>query len=259
MKVVILAGGWGSRLGNYTEFVPKPMLRIGTQPIIWHIIKIYSHQGFKDFIICLGVKGNVIKDYFAHYDLENSDFTINLSTKKMEYHDHHDVPDWNVTLIDTGINTFKGGRIKRVEKYLDPGVNMLTYGDGLADINLHDLLKFHKSHGKLVTITGVNPGGRFGEISEVHGKVLSFKEKPETSKSMINGGFMVFNEGMLSYLTPNEDCDFEIGPLERMAEKGEVMVYKHQGFWACMDNERDYSYLNDLWNKNKAQWKIWDR
>ncbi|NMC05036.1 MAG: glucose-1-phosphate cytidylyltransferase [Candidatus Lokiarchaeota archaeon] len=256
MKVVILAGGWGTRLGNYTEFIPKPMVRIGSQPIIWHIMKIYAHQGFKDFIICLGVKGNVIKDYFAHYELEHFDCTVDLKTMDIQYFRHEET-DWKVTLAETGLNTLKGGRIKRVEKYLDPGVNMLTYGDGVSDIDLKAILKFHKSHGKMVTITAVNLGSKFGEIDEKDGKVISFKEKPKISPSLVNGGFMVFNKEMLDYLTDKEDCDFEIGALDKLAEMGEVMAYKHRGFWACMDHERDVAYLTDLWNKNKAPWKIW--
>ncbi|MFX1388581.1 MAG: glucose-1-phosphate cytidylyltransferase [Promethearchaeota archaeon] len=257
MKVVILAGGWGTRLGSMAELIPKPMVRIGNKPILWHIMKIYSFFGFNEFIICLGVKGNVIKDYFYNYDMKNNDFTIDLSNGRIKFYDFKEEINWKVTLIDTGLNTLKGGRIKRIEKYLDSEINMLTYGDGLADINISRLLEFHKSHGKLLTITGVHAPSRFGEISEKNGKILLFREKPQTSIGLINGGFMVFNRKFLSYLTPDEDCDLERGPLEELAAIGEIMVYKHEGTWGCMDHERDVEYLNDIWNKDKAYWKIW--
>ncbi len=256
MKVVILAGGWGTRLGQLSEIIPKPMVNIGNKPILWHIMKIYSTYGYNKFVICLGVKGDIIKDYFFHYE-KNNDFTINLSNGSIEYHKNHEEINWEVTLIDTGINTLKGGRIKRVEKYLDPDTNMLTYGDGVAEINIPELIKFHKSHGKIITVTGVHTPSRFGEIIEESGKVLSFQEKPQTSVGLINGGFMVFNNELLDYLTPEESCDFERGALEQLAKEGEVVVYKHKGEWECMDHQRDAIYLNKLWNNNQAFWKIW--
>jgi glucose-1-phosphate cytidylyltransferase len=257
MKVIILAGGWGTRLGHLTELIPKPMVKIGSKPIIWHIMKIYSFYGFNDFIICLGVKGNVIKDYFYHYNIKNNDFTINLSNRDIKFHDDQINEQWKVTLIDTGLNTLKGGRIKRIEKYLDSDTNMLTYGDGVANIDILKLLDFHKSHGKILTITGVHAPSRFGEIREKNGKILLFREKPQTSVGLINGGFMVFNNEFLNYLTPNEDCDLERGAFEELANEGEIMVYKHEGNWGCMDHERDVSYLNKIWNKRSAYWKIW--
>ena len=257
MKVIILAGGWGTRLGRQTEDIPKPMVPIGNKPILWHIMKIYSHYGFNDFIICLGVKANVIKNYFSHYEIINCDFTIDMSNRDVKYHNYHEENDWKVTLADTGLNTLKGGRIKRIEKYLDSDVNMLTYGDGVADLDINKLLEFHKAHNKIVTITGVHPPARFGELIEKDGKIELFQEKPQTSIGLINGGFMVFNKEMLDYLTPDEDCDFEHGPLEELAKKGEVMVYKHDGKWECMDHERDVTHLNKLWYENKAFWKVW--
>ncbi len=258
MKVIILAGGWGTRLNRRTELIPKPMVKIGNQPILWHIMKIYSHYGFNEFIICLGVKGDIIKDYFANFDIRNNNFTIDLSLGKFEFHDNQEKSNWKVTLVDTGLNTLKGGRIKRIEKYLDPNMNMLTYGDGVANINLKKLVEFHKSHGKTITITGVHPPSRFGELNEKDSKVLKFQEKSQTSIGLINGGFMVFNNNLLNYLTSDEDCDFEKGALDKLTEGGEVMVYKHLGNWECMDHERDVDHLNYLWNSNKAFWKQWE-
>lgn len=257
MKVIILAGGWGTRLGRITELIPKPMVKIGNMPILWHIMKIYSHYGFNDFIICLGVKGDIIKDFFYHFDVKNNDFKIDFSNGNIEFYNKREEKDWTITLIDTGLNTLKGGRIKRIEKYLDPDTNMVTYGDGVADINIKKLVEFHKSHGKIFTITGVHAPARFGEIIEKNGKVLLFEEKPQTSVGLINGGFMVFNNEFLDYLTPDENCDLERGILEELAGKGEVMVYKHEGNWECMDHERDVDHLNKIWNNNQAFWKIW--
>jgi len=257
MKTIILAGGWGTRLDGEDERMPKPMVSIGNRPILWHIMKIYSHYGFNEFIICLGVKADVIKNYFYNYEAINSDFTIDMSTGNIEYKVNHKEKKWKVTLVDTGLDTLKGGRIKRIGKYLDSDINMLTYGDGIADIDINDLIRFHKSHGKTVTISGVRPPARFGELIEKKGRVKYFKEKPQTSQGMINGGFMVFNKIMLDYLTEDEKCDFEIGPLEALAQNEEVMVYKHEGNWECMDHGRDVVHLSKLWNENKAFWKVW--
>ncbi|MHA1491983.1 MAG: glucose-1-phosphate cytidylyltransferase [Promethearchaeota archaeon] len=258
MKIIILAGGWGTRLGHLTELIPKPMVKIGNKPILWHIMKIYSYYGYNDFIICLGVKADIIKDFFYHLEMKTSDFTINLSNKNIQFHNKNDKENWKVTLIDTGLNTLKGARIKKVEKYLDSDTNMVTYGDGVADINLRELIAFHKSHGKIVTITGVHAPSRFGEIIQKDGKVISFKEKPQTSVGLINGGFMVFNKSFLDYLTPDENCDLERDALEKLTNEGEVMVYHHKGNWECMDHERDVIYLNNLWRNNKAFWKVWE-
>jgi len=257
MKTIILAGGWGTRMGQLAEIVPKPMVYIGNRPVLWHIMKTYSHYGYNDFIIALGVKGQVIKEYFYDFEALNSDFTVDLSTGKMIYHNKHKENDWKITLVDTGVNTLKGGRIKRVEPFLDDEINMLTYGDGVADIDINKLVNFHKYHGKTVTFTAVHPSGRFGEFEEKNNQVMSFEEKPIQGKVFINGGYMVFNRNLLDFLSPNEDCDFEFNALEKLAQKGEVMVYKHEGQWECMDHERDVVHLNTLWNENKAFWKIW--
>ena len=258
MKVIILAGGWGTRLGQQTEDIPKPMVPIGNRPILWHIMKIYSYYGFNEFIISLGVKAHVIKNYFLQYESYNEDFSIDMATKKIEYHSNHNEKDWKVTFVDTGLNTLKGARLKRVEEYLDDDINMVTYGDGVANININNLVEFHKSHRKTITVTGVHPPARFGELIEKEGQVISFEEKPQTSIGIINGGFMVYNRNLLDYLTEDENCDLEIGPIENLAKEGQVMVYKHNGNWECMDHERDVVHLNHLWNTNQAFWKVWD-
>lgn len=257
MKVIILAGGYGTRLGNISEIIPKPMVPVGNRPIIWHIMKIYSYYGFNDFIITLGYKGDVIKHFFCNYSTACSDFLVDMSNDNIKILNSHNEHDWKVALVDTDLNTLKGARIKRVEKYLDSDVNMVTYGDGVADINIKELLDFHKKHGKTITITGVHPPARFGELIEKNGKLISFKEKPQTSVGLINGGFMVFNKELLDYLSPDENCDLEVGTLEKLSKAGEVMVYKHNGQWECIDHERDLIHLNKLWNENKAFWKIW--
>jgi glucose-1-phosphate cytidylyltransferase len=256
MKIIILAGGWGSRLGKLSQTIPKPMVTVGGKPVLWHIMKIYSHYHISDFIIALGVKGDVIKEYFLNYHHINNDFTIDLNNNNIKYHNLSN-SNWTVSLIDTGLNTLKGGRLKMVESYLDSEINMITYGDGLADIDINKLLAFHKEHKKTVTITGVHPPARFGELIENNGSVVTFEEKPQSSVGLINGGFMVFNKNMFDYLTTDEDCDFEFGALEKLAAKGEIMVYRHDGKWECMDNERDVEHLNHLWETNKAFWKVW--
>jgi glucose-1-phosphate cytidylyltransferase len=257
MKTIILAGGLGTRLGQLTETIPKPMVPIGGKPILWHIMKIYSHYGFNEFIICLGVKASVIKSYFFEYEIINNDFTIDMSSGKIDYLNAHGENKWKVTLVDTGLDTLKGGRIKRAAKYLESDINMLSYGDGLSDVNIKKLLEFHKSHNKILTITGVHRPARFGEIVEEGGQVHTFTEKAKVSKELINGGFMVFNKKMLEYLKEDEDCDFEVGVMETLAKAGQVMVYKHEGNWDCMDHERDMVYLNQLWRESKAFWKVW--
>ena len=258
IKVIILAGGWGTRLGQLGELVPKPMVNIGNKPILWHIMKIYSHYGFNDFIISAGVKSHIIKNYFMNYDVYSKNFSKDFSTGEVIYENLSDKVDWQVSVVDTGLNTLKGARIKRLSKYLDEETNMLTYGDGIADINLTELLDYHNSHGKTVTISGVHPPARFGELIEKDGKVISFEEKPQTSVGLINGGFMVFNRKLLDYLSTDEQCDLEFGTLEKLTEEGEVMVYKHLGNWECVDNERDVIHLSKLWDNNQAFWKVWD-
>ncbi len=258
MKTIILAGGWGSRLGQLSEPKPKPMIYIGNRPILWHIMKIYSFYGYNDFIIALGVKGHLIKEYFYNFEVLNNDFTVDFASEKITFHSKHNETKWTVTLVDTGLNTLKGGRIKRVERYLDDDINMLTYGDGVADIDINKLVSFHKSHGKTITFSGVHPTGKFGEFEEKNNQVMNFREKPLSGKTFINGGFMVFNSNLLDYLSIDEEFDFETDALEKLADQGEVMVYKHEGYWECMDHERDVYHLNKLWNSRKAFWKMWE-
>jgi len=259
MKIVILCGGLGTRLREETEFRPKPMVNIGGRPILWHIMKIYAHYGFTDFILALGYKGEMIKNYFCNYELMNNDVTIELGKpEKIQFHQTHDETGWKITLADTGEKTLKGSRLKRVEKYIDGDTFMVTYGDGLANADISRLLKFHKSHGKYGTVTGINPASRFGELKIRGNNVESFIEKPRDTSGLVNGGFFVFNREIFDYLSPDENCDLEIGPLEEIARKGKLMVYKHTGFWACMDTLRDMDYLNSLWRQGKADWKVWD-
>lgn len=257
MKTIILAGGYGTRLGNITEAIPKPMVKIGNKPILWHIMKIYSYYGHKEFIISLGYKSEILKEYFYNYNVFNNDFTIELGTKKTELL-KQDETDWRVTLIDTGLNTLKGARIKRLEPYLDSDLNMITYGDGVSNINISELISFHKSHNKIITITGVHPPSRFGEIIVENGKLLSFVEKPQTSIGLINGGFMVFSKKLLEYLTEDESCDLESGTFSTLVREEQIMVYQHAGKWECVDTERDLNYLNKLWYENEAFWKVWE-
>ncbi|SHK36829.1 glucose-1-phosphate cytidylyltransferase [Desulfatibacillum alkenivorans DSM 16219] len=259
MQVVILCGGLGTRLREETEFRPKPMVNIGARPILWHIMKIYSHYGLNDFVLALGYKGEMIKEYFCHYEWVNNDVTLELGKpENMLIHDCHEEAGWRITLSNTGPKTLKGGRIKKIEKYIQGDTFMLTYGDGVSDVNIKGLLDFHKSHGKAVTLTGVSPAKRFGELKLDGNQVVSFQEKPDASEGLINGGFFVCNRKIFDYLTTEDDCDFEYGPLERLAEEGELMVYRHPGFWACMDTLRDMDYLNGLWDRNESPWKVWD-
>lgn len=258
MKVVIFCGGMGTRLKEETEYKPKPMVVIGSRPILWHIMKIYSFYGYNDFILCLGYKGEIIKEYFYHYEIMTNDFQVTLGNKndiKIFY--NHDEADWSVTLANTGKNALKGARLKRIERYIDSEIFMATYGDGVADINIGSLIDFHKSHGKIATLTGVKPLSRFGEL-QVEGKVVrEFAEKPQSAEGLINGGFFVFRKEIFNYLEDRENCDLEYGALEELAKRGELMVYRHGGFWACMDTIRDMEYLNRLYEGGKAAWKSW--
>ncbi len=258
MKVVILCGGLGARLREETEFKPKPMVEIGGRPILWHIMKIYDHYGFKEFALCLGYKGEMIKEYFYDYEVLNNDFTVELGDKKkIDIHSDHDEKGWKVTLADTGSRALKGARLKRVEKYIDDPVFMMTYGDGISDIDITSLLAYHRKHGKLATVTGINPASRFGELKIKGENVVSFSEKPKDGKSLVSGGFFVFGRGIFDYLSDDDNCDLETGALERVAKDGQLMVYEHKGFWACMDTIRDVEYLNELWNRKDAKWKVW--
>lgn len=258
MKVVILCGGMGTRLKEETEFRPKPMVHIGDCPVIWHVMKTYAHFGHSDFVLALGYKGEMIKNYFCHYELMNNDITIELGApEKTQIHQGHDESGWQITLADTGEKTLKGARLKKIKKYIDDDTFMVTYGDGLANVNINDLLEFHHSHGKLGTVTGINPASRFGELKIEGDQVDAFYEKPTDSDGYVNGGYFVFNRKIFDYLTEDDDCDLEVGALEKIASEGQLAVYKHKGFWACMDTIRDMDYLNRLWSENRAEWKLW--
>ncbi|MDI6751280.1 MAG: glucose-1-phosphate cytidylyltransferase [bacterium] len=256
MKVVLLCGGKGVRLKEETETKPKPMVEIGGRPILWHIMKIYSRFGFCDFILALGYKKNLIKNFFLNYEVMAQDFTIELGgLSKIELHNKHKETGWRITLVDTGEDTLKGARIKQVEGYIPDETFMLTYGDGVADIDLKKLLSFHNCHKKMATVTGVRPPSRFGEIKAKDGRVVSFSEKPQVSEGLINGGFFVFNRKVFDHLTEDPNCDLEKDVLEKLATSGELMVYEHSGNWECMDTLRDMEHLNYLWKKGEAFWK----
>ena len=255
MKVGILAGGVGSRLSEETQVKPKPMVEIGGRPILWHIMMHYAHYGFKEFVIALGYKGEVIKKYMVDYCSLNSNLTVNLGSGAVQIHDGYRA-DWTVELVDTGMPTLTGGRIKRLAPHLGNQTFMLTWGDGVSDVNLHDLLAFHRSHGKLATLTAVRPPARFGHI-ELHGdKVAEFSAKPQTREGWINGAFFVLEPGVFDYID-GDDTQWEREPLERLAKDGQLMAYCHTSFWQCMDTLRDKVFLEELWQSGNAPWKIW--
>ncbi len=259
MKVLLLAGGFGTRLSEETDIRPKPMVEIGGKPILWHIMKIYSHYGFNDFIVLLGYKGYYIKEYFTNYFMHQSDITVDMKNGSVEIHNNSSEP-WKVTLIDTGINTMTGARIKKAKKYIGDEPFMLTYGDGVADIDIDKLILFHKAHKKLLTMTSAQPDGRFGalEISNDN-KVLEFKEKPKGDGSWINAGFFVCEPKILDYISAGDDIVFEQEPLKNLAKDGEIFTYKHNGFWMPMDTLRDKIKLNEMYDNNKAPWMVWDK
>jgi glucose-1-phosphate cytidylyltransferase len=258
MKVVILAGGAGTRISEETDLRPKPMVEIGGKPILWHILKIYSYFGFNDFIICLGYKGYQIKEYFANYFLHQCDVTFDFGNSDKRIVHSHKAEPWKVTLIDTGLNTMTGGRIKRVEKYLDNETFMLTYGDGVSDISLKHLLSFHRAHGKFATVTSVQPSGRFGALNlDDDDKVVAFLEKPKGDGAWINGGFFVLEPEIFDYIEGDATI-WERDPLEHLARDKQLMAYKHDGFWKPMDTLRDKIELESLWNSSKAPWKAWE-
>lgn len=257
MKVVILAGGLGTRLSEETDLKPKPMVEIGGKPILWHIMKIYSHYGFNDFIICLGYKGYIIKEYFANYFLHHANVTIDLKENSIRVHDCR-VEAWKITLVDTGINTMTGGRVKRIKKYIGEQTFMLTYGDGVADIDISGLLKFHKRHGKNATITSVQPSGRFGALQvDAENNVTSFTEKPGGDGAIINGGFFVLEPEIFKYIK-GDDKLWEKEPLENLAKDRQLVAYRHESFWKPMDTLRDKRELEGLWDSGKAAWKVWE-
>ncbi|MEO5684443.1 MAG: glucose-1-phosphate cytidylyltransferase [Chitinophagaceae bacterium] len=258
MKVVIFAGGLGTRLAEETEIRPKPMVEIGGKPILWHIMKTYGHYGFNDFVICLGYKGFYIKQYFMDYYMHNSDMTVELQSNKVDIH-YTQTESFKVTLVDTGINTKTAGRLQRIKRYVGDEPFMLTYGDGVCDINIKDLLAFHKSHGKIATVSAVQPEARFGgmDLAE-NDSVRIFKEKPAGDGQWINGGYFVLSPGVFDYLDEKADQTmWEEGPLEALSTSGQLMAYKHRGFWKCMDAMRDKIELEALWNNDKAKWKLW--
>lgn len=257
MKVVILAGGFGTRISEESHLRPKPMIEIGGMPILWHIMKIYSSYGYNDFVICCGYKAHMIKEYFADYYLHRSDVTFDFSdNNNMVVHNNFAEP-WKVTLVDTGLNTMTGGRIKRIQKYINNEPFMLTYGDGVSNVDINMLVEYHQSHGKIATMTAINVGQRFGvlDINEDNG-INAFREKSDDDGSMINGGFMVLNPEIFKYIE-GDDTVFEKTPLETVADMGELMAYKHDGFWKCMDTQRDKNQLEEMWESGEAPWKIW--
>jgi glucose-1-phosphate cytidylyltransferase len=257
MKVVILCGGLGTRLREETEFRPKPLVEVGGKPILWHIMKLYAHNGFSDFILCLGYRGNMIKDYFLNYEAMNNDFTICLGKKsQIQFNDHHREQDYHVTLAETGQESMTGGRLKRIQKYIADDCFMVTYGDGLSDVDIEKLVAFHRSHGKLATVTTFRPVSRFGilDINESQ-EVMNFIEKPK-SDAWASAGFFVFQREIFDYLD-GDDCVLEREPLERLAAERQLMAYHHEGFFFAMDTYREYQLLNDLWKNGEAPWKIW--
>ena len=258
MDVVILCGGKGTRLSEETSLKPKPMVDIGGKPILWHIMKYYSSFGFNRFILALGYKGEYIKEYFYNYKIKYSDFTINLTQETSTvFHNKSDESSWDITLIDTGLETLKGGRIKRVEKFLNSEEFHLTYGDGLCNIDINKLVNFHKSHRKLATVSAVRPPSRFGEMVINGTNVDVFEEKPQMHTGYINGGYFILNKKVLDYLTTDENCDFEFGPLQKIVNDGQLQAFKHNEFWQCMDNIRERDFLNQIFQRGEAPWVKW--
>jgi glucose-1-phosphate cytidylyltransferase len=254
MKVLILAGGYGTRLAEYTDAIPKPMVPVGGHPILWHIMKAYSAYGHTEFFVALGYKGEVIKDYFLNYYSLNSDLTVDLGTGSITHH-NSDTDDWRITLVDTGISAMTGARVKRMQSYLETETFFLTYGDGLSDLDLNSLLRFHRSHGKLVTVTAVHPGARFGELYLNEQMVVDFAEKPQVRQGWINGGFFVIEPGFFDYIDSDDSSILEKAPLERAAHDGQLMAYRHEGFWHCMDTKRDHDALEQLWKSGSPPWR----
>ncbi|MEM0134462.1 MAG: glucose-1-phosphate cytidylyltransferase [Thermoplasmatales archaeon] len=257
MKVVILAGGLGTRLSEETTVKPKPMVEIGEKPILWHIMKIYSYYGYNDFIICLGYKGYILKEFFANYLMHNSSFTVNLADGKISFTESKS-EQWIVTLLDTGLNTMTGGRIKRAKKYLQDDTFMMTYGDGVADLNINDLVQFHRKHGKMATISAVQPPGRFGSLSiNEEDQIAKLVEKPLGDNAWVNAGFFVLEPDVFDYIEGDESI-WEREPLETISSEGNLVAYKHKGFWQPVDTLREKNLLNELWNEGRAPWKVWN-
>jgi glucose-1-phosphate cytidylyltransferase len=258
MKVIILCGGLGTRLREETEYRPKPMVPVGGRPILWHIMKLYAHHGHKEFILCLGYKGEVIKDYFRNYLWNTSDVTLQLGRNpKIRYHNTHDEEDWTVTLLETGLETQTGGRLRRALTHVHEDDFLFTYGDGLTDSDINASIAFHRQHGALATLTAVRPSGRFGELAMDGRTITAFREKPDQEKAYISGGFMVLNKKVAGYLDEADNCVFERGPMERLASEGELKAYVHDGFWQCMDTYREQQMLDKMWSSGGAAWKVW--
>lgn len=256
MKVVILAGGFGTRISEESYLKPKPMIEIGGKPILWHIMKIYSSYGYNEFIICAGYKQHMIKEYFSDYFLHMSDITFDIAANKTIIHNTNSEP-WKITIVDTGLNTMTGGRIKRIQKYCGNKTFMLTYGDGVSDVNIKELVEFHKNHGKIATMTAVNAGQKFGVLDiDSRSTIKAFREKSDSDGSMINAGFMVLDPQIFDYIEGDATV-FEKAPLETVAREGQLMAFKHGGFWQCMDTQRDKMQLEDKWSSGKAPWKLW--
>ncbi len=258
MKVVILAGGFGTRIRDVAEDIPKPMIPIGPYPILWHIMKYYASFGYRDFVLCLGYKGNVIREFFLNYEAYTRDVTLKLgNASALSFHSNHSESDWNVTLTDTGLNAMTGARIAKIARYVGDEDFFLTYGDGVGDIDLDALLAFHRSHGKVLTVTGVRPPGRFGELRSVGGKVTEFNEKPQATGGQISGGFFVASKRIFEYLRGGEGMVFEQEPMRRLVAEGNLMVFEHNGFWQPMDTSREYHVLNSLYAQGEAPWVRW--
>ena len=258
MKTVILCGGAGTRLREETEFRPKPMVEVGGRPVLWHIMKLYAASGYRDFVLCLGYRGHMIKEYFLNYEAMNNDFSICLGrSNRIDYHGAHEEQGFKVTLADTGVDTMTGGRVKRVESYIDGDTFMVTYGDGVSDIDIRKLVAFHKAHGRWATVTTVRPVSRFGMLTvDKKGHVVDFSEKPKLA-GWASAGFFVFNRRVLDQLAADASCVLEKDPLEALVRKRQLVAYRHDGFFFAMDTYREYLYLNELWNSGKAPWKVW--
>ena len=257
MQVVILCGGLGTRLREETEYRPKPMVPVGSQPILWHIMKLYAAAGHKDFVLCLGYKGEVIKDYFRNYHWNTSNVTIHLGAHpEIQYHNTHDEEDWTVTLLDTGANTMTGGRLKRALPYIKDDTFLLTYGDGLTDSDINASIAFHTEHRPVITVTAVQPAGRFGDLTLAGPRITAFTEKPEQQDAYINGGFFVVNKKIVDYLA-DDSTVLESEPMKTLAHEGKICAYLHPGFWQCMDTYREQQLLTGMWQEGKAPWKVW--
>jgi glucose-1-phosphate cytidylyltransferase len=258
MKLVLLCGGQGTRMREETEFRPKPMVEIGSRPILWHIMKLYAAADVSEFVLCLGYRGAMIKDYFLHYHAQNSDISLDLASGEVQLHRRH-LEDWRVTLVDTGLDSMTGARVKRIAPYIgDDEIFLCTYGDGLADIDIRELVAFHRSHGKLATVTGVTPPSRFGRLISDGSAAATFAEKPSEGAERINGGFFVFDRRVLDRIGDDPGCVLEREPLEGLARDRELMIYEHRGFWQCADTVRDVELLRAMWSDGTAPWRLWD-